>query len=153
MLKKVLSYIFIYIFIIGCGDITRNVYGTHHHDCPENGCHMDLDIVGLNKDSNGYYHLEFNNGAIQTFTQISAYVGHSYEFVGWTSNTYFDGCTWGYCEPVSIVNSSSYSDMDGIAYTMLGVYESNIGDTAMVYCGYYYNEIQYLDSLGVIIDE
>ena len=105
------------------------------------------------QDSNGYYHLEFNSGAIQTFAQIRAYVGHSYEFVGWTSNTYFDGCTWGYCEPISIVNSSSYSGMDGMAYTMIGVYESNVGDTAMIYCGYYYDGVQYLDSLGVIIDE
>ena len=73
--------------------------------------------------------------------------------MGWTSNTYFDGCTWGYCEPVSIVNSSSYSGTDGLAYTMMGVYESNIGDTAVVYCGYYYMEQQYLDSIRIVIDE
>jgi hypothetical protein len=152
MLKNILSSIFIYIFIVGCGDTT--IYGDDHsHSCPENGCHLELDIPNLNKDSDGYYHLEFNNGTIQTFAQIRAYVGHSYEFVGWTSNTYFDGCTWGYCEPVSIVNSSSYSGMDGMAYTMIGVYESNVGDTAMIYCGYYYDGVQYLDSLGVIIDE
>ena len=153
MLKKVLSYIFIYIFIIGCGDITRNVYGTHNHKCPDDGCFLELDVEGIDEDTNGYYHLNWNDGVIQTFTKIEAYVGHSYQFVGWTSNTYFDGCTWGYCEPVSIVNSSSYSGMDGMAYTMIGVYESNVGDTAMIYCGYYYDGVQYLDSLGVIIDE
>ena len=42
---------------------------------------------------------------------------------------------------------------DGMAYTMLGVYEEYIGDTVMVSCGYYEDNVQYLDSLGVIIDE
>ena len=66
----------------------------------------------------------------------------------------FDGCVWGYCAPVSIVNQASYSDEDGMAYTMMGVYQSNIGDTATIYCGYYDNwGVQYLDSIRVIIDE
>ena len=104
-------------------------------------------------DSNGYYHLNWLIGNVQTFVTIEAYVGHGYRFVGWSSNTYFDGCTWGYCEPVNVVNSSSYSNEDGMAYTMLGVYEEHIGDTVMVSCGYYEDNVQYLDSLGVIIDE
>ena len=146
MLKKVLSYIFIYIFMIGC---ESTIY--YPSECVD--CILKLDIPDLNKDSNGYYRLNWLDGNIQIFAKIEADVGHDYEFVGWTSNTYFDGCVYGYCEPVSVVNESSYSDMDGIASTLIGVYEDNIGDTAMVYCGYYRMGKQYLDSLGVIIDE
>ena len=51
-----------------------------------------------------------------------------------------------------IVNGSSYSDENGMAYTMLGVYETNVGDTAKVWCGYYDNYgKQWIDSLEVII--
>ena len=89
---------------------------------------------------------------IQTFTKIHADIGQSYEKVGWTSNTYFDGCVFGYCEPVNVVNSASYSNSDGIAYTMMGIYEEHIGDTVIVYCGYYNMETQYLDSIKIIID-
>ena len=148
MLKKVLSYIFIYIFMIGCGDSTKIINAPNCSDCV-----LNLNIQDLNEDSNGYYRLNWLIGNVQTFVTIEAHVGHGYRFVGWTSNTYFDGCTWGYCEPINVVNSSSYSNEDGMAYTMLGVYEEHIGDTVMVYCGYYEDNIQYLDSLGVIIDE
>jgi len=150
MVRNVILYIFIYILCVGC---ENNIYGTHNHECPENGCFLELDVPDLNEDSNGYHHLEWVDGTIQTFTRIEAYVGHSYEFVGWTSNTYFGGCTWGYCEPVGVVNNSSYSDTDGIAYTMMGVYNDNIGDTVVIYCGYYYMTTQYLDSIRIIIDE
>ena len=151
MLKNIISCIFIYILLIGC---ETTIYGDDHsHICPEDGCTLELDMPDLNKDSNGYYHLYWTNGAIQSFAQVEANVGHSYENVGWSSNTYFDGCVYGYCEPVSIINTSSYSGMDGIAKTIIGVYESNIGDTAMIYCGYYWSGIQYVDSIGVIINE
>ena len=146
MIRNILSYIFIYTFIVGCDTTIYTPVG-----CTE--CTIQLSVPDLNKDSNGYYHLNWLDGNVQIFTRVEANVGHSYEYVGWTSDTYFDGCVYGYCEPISIVNESSYSDMDGIAYTLIGVYEDNIGDTAMVYCGYYRMGKQYLDSLGVIIDE
>ena len=152
MIKKVISYIFIYILLllsIGCDD---NVVGISTEEC--DNCFLEMDIPTLDVDLDGYYHLNYNDGSIQTYVMLEAYIGYEYEYVGWTSDTYFDGCTWGYCEPVVIVNSSSYSDDNGIAYTMLGVYESNIGDTAKVWCGYYDNYgKQWLDSLEVIIDE
>jgi|TARA_B100000085_G_C18182011_1_gene365984 hypothetical protein len=146
MLKKILSFIFIYIFMVGC---ETTIYAPS--ECTE--CILELSIPNLSKDLNGYYRLNWLDGNLQTFARVEADVGNSYESVGWTSDTYFNGCTWGYCEPVSIVNESSYSDMDGIAYTLIGIYEDNIGDTAMIYCGYYRMGKQYLDSLGVIIDE
>ena len=83
---------------------------------------------------------------------MRAYVGYEMEYVGWTTDTSFDGCTWGHCEDVPIVNGSSYTLNDGYAYTMMGVYEQNIGDTATVWVGYLDNYgKQWIDSLKVII--
>jgi hypothetical protein len=150
MVKNIILYIFIYVLCVGCSSDVL----TNSDDCID--CKLELSIPDLDLDDNNYYHLHFdwNNWNFnQIFIKIYAYVGHDYEYVGWTSDTYFDGCVLGHCEPVSIVNGSSYSDLDGYAYTMMGVYESNIGDTAVVYCGYYRMGNQYLDSVKVIIDE
>jgi hypothetical protein len=66
----------------------------------------------------------------------------------------YENGTWDYCEDVPIVNGSSYTLDDGYAYTMLGVYEENIGDVATIWVGYYdeYGN-QWLDSIKVKIDE
>jgi hypothetical protein len=113
-----------------------------------------MDIPSLDIDSNGYYHLDFNDNTLQTYVRLEAYVGYEYEYVGWGTDTYFEGCTWNQCESIPIVNGVSYSDDEGMVYTMLGVYEGNIADTAKVWCGYYDDYgVQHLDSLEVIIDE
>ena len=146
MLRNIVSFIFIYIFIISCDN---SVLGTQ--EC--SNCTLEL-ITELEIDESGYYHLDFNGNDIQTFTRIDAQVGHDYEYVGWTSDTYFIIETYGYEEYVNVVNESSYTNGDGFAYTMLGVYEQNIGDTIIVYCGYYDDYgTQHVDSLEVIIDE
>ena len=76
------------------------------------------------------------------------------EYTGSTTNTFFEGCTWDYCEDIPIVNGSSYTLDDGYAYQMLGVYEENIGDIATIWVGYYDNYgNQWLDSIKVMIDE
>ena len=148
MVKNIIKYIFIYtigILLVGCDNPTSV------ESCDY--CHLDIE-TNLPMDENGIYHLNFNNGEIQTFTQLRAYVGYEMEYVGWTTNTTFEGCTWDYCEDVPIVNGSSYTLDDGYAYTMLGVYEENIGDIATIWVGYYdeYGN-QWLDSIKVKIDE
>ena len=148
MVKNIIKYIFIYtisILLVGCDNPTSV------ESCDY--CHLDIE-TNLPMDENGIYHLNFNNGEIQTFTQLRAYVGYEMEYVGWTTNTTFEGCTWDYCEDVPIVNGSSYTLDDGYAYTMLGVYEENIGDVATIWVGYYdeYGN-QWLDSIKVKIDE
>ena len=149
MLKKMIKYIFIYIICvitIGCDNPISN------QTCDY--CHLDLEAYQLPMDENGIYHLNFNNGEIQTFTQLRAYVGYEMEYVGWTTDTFFDGCTWGHCEDVPIVNQISYSIDDGYAYQMVGVYESNIGQIATIWVAYYdeYGN-QWLDSIRIKIDE
>ena len=147
-MKNIIRYIFIYtigILFVGCDNPTSV------ESCDY--CHLDIE-TNLPIDENGIYHLNFNNDEIQTFTQLRAYVGYEYEYVGWTTNVTFEGCTWDYCEDVPIVNGSSYTLDDGYAYTMLGVYEENIGDVATIWVGYYdeYGN-QWLDSIKVKIDE
>ena len=150
MLKKIIKYIFIYtlcVLFVGCDSIL-----TTDDSCDY--CNLELEAPDLWMDENGYYHLDYSDGALQSFTQLRAYVGYEYEYLGWTTNTSFEGCTWDYCEDVPIVNGASYTDEDGYGYTMLGVYEGNIGDIATIWVGYYDNYgKQWLDSIKVIIDE
>ena len=154
MLKNIINYIFIYIIsciFIGC-DVCETMGSCDDDTCGY--CHLDLDIPTLTLDDDGYYLLDYNDGALQTFAMVEAYVGYQDEYLGWTTDTYFEGCTWDYCEDIPIVNGASYSSDDGYAYQMMGVYEGNIGDTATVWAGYYDNYgKQWLDSIKVIIDE
>ena len=145
MLKNIVSFIFIYIFIIGCND---SITGTQ--ECSD--CVLEL-TTELEIDENGYYHLNFNNSYVQTFTRIDAQVGHDYEYVGWTSNTQYCFEWNGTIQCNNVVNGSSYSGTDGMASTILGVHDVHIGDTIKVYCGYYYMGTQYLDSIKVVINE
>jgi|TARA_R110000823_G_scaffold314148_2_gene442813 hypothetical protein len=149
MLRKMIKYIFIYVIsviFIGCD----NPISTKSCDY----CHLELEAPNLPMDENGIYHLDYNNGEIQTFTQLRAYIGYELEYVGWTTDTAFDGCTWDYCEDVPIVNGAGYSSEDGYSYQMIGVYEGNIGDIATIWVGYYdgYGN-QWLDSIRIKIDE
>ena len=153
MMKNIIKYIFIYtigVLFVGCDN--NPMAPTQEGFCDY--CYLELEAPDLPMDENGDYHLDFNNGDLQTFTRLRAYVGYEYEYVGWTTDTAFDGCTWDYCEDVPIVNGSSYTTEDGYAYQMLGVYEGNIGDIATIWVGYrdsYGN--QWLDSIRIIINE
>ena len=149
MLEKIIKYIFIYticVITIGC-DNPMSIETCDY-------CHLELEAPDLSMDENGVYQLNYDDDALQTFTRLIAYVVYEYEYVGWTTDTAFDGCTWDYCEDVPIVNGASYSDEDGYAYQMLGVYEENIGMVATIWVGYYDNYgKQWLDSIKVKIDE
>jgi len=117
-------------------------------------CYLVIDAPNLEIDENEIYQLNYSDGSLQTFTQLRAYVGYEMEFVEWTTNITFNGCTWNYCEDVPIVNGSSYSSEDGYSYQMLGVMEENIGDIATIWVGYYDNYgTQWLDSIKVKINE
>ena len=152
MLKKMIKYIFIYticVISIGC---ESNVLGPDNGEC--SNCYLELEAPNLPIDENGIYHLDYNNGEIQTFTQLRAYVGYEMEYVGWTTNVTFEGCTWDYCEDIPVVNGSGYSSDDGYAYQMMGVMEENIGQIATIWVGYYDNYgTQWLDSIKVMINE
>ena len=150
MVKKITKYIFIYticVITIGCDSNPLS-----NQTCDY--CHLELEAPDLPMDENGIYQLNYNGSALQTFTKLRAYVGYELEYLGWTTNISFEGCTWNYCENIPVVNGASYSSDDGYAYQMMGVYEGNIGQIATIWVGYYDNYgTQWLDSIRVKINE
>ena len=145
MLKNIISFIFIYIFMVGCENVFQS------EECLN--CTLELSTE-LMVDKNGYYHLNWEDGYQQTFTRLDAYVGNDYEFVSWASDTQFCFEWNGTTQCDDVVNGSSYSGSDGIASTIMGIHQVHIGDTIKVYCGYIDEYgTQYSNSLEVIIDE
>ena len=149
MMKNIIKYIFIYticVITIGCESNPMS-----NQTCDY--CYLELEAPDLPMIDD-VYQLNYNDGALQTFTKLRAYVGYELEYLGWTTNISFEGCTWNYCENIPVVNGASYSSDDGYAYQMMGVYEGNIGQTATIWVGYYDNYgTQWLDSIKVKINE
>ena len=145
MVKNIIKYIFIYILLVGCD--SNGILET----CDSN-CHLDVSAPSLEIDSNDYYHMAFLSGYIQTFTTLEVQTGsdNSYKKVKWLSNKEI---YMGYDEWANLVNENSYTDEDGRARTVLGIWEIFVGDTIIVYAGYKDKcDIQYVDSLKVVID-
>ena len=140
MVKKIISYIFIYILLVGC-----------ESPLVCEGCYLDIKAPNLTLDNNGYYHMEFLGSYVQTFSTLEAETGiTSYnQKVKWISNKeILIAGHW-----TNLVNGSSYTDDNGKAYTVLGVWENFTGDTIKVYSGYTDNcNIQHVDSLEVVIE-
>ena len=143
MVKNTLMYIFMYILLVGCD--------TYILTCDD--CYLDIEAPSLQMDDNGYYHIEFLDSYVQTFSTLEAETGITdyNQKVNWISNKeiLIDGY-W-----TNLVNGSSYTDYSegGKAYTVLGVWENFIGDTIKVYSGYTDNcNINHIDSLEVVID-
>jgi len=138
MVKKSIWYIFIYILCIGCETPLT---------CED--CYLDISAPSLQMDENGYYHMEWLDGYVQTFSTLEAETGLDYQKVKWISNKEINiQDNW-----TNLVNTSSYTDDEGVAHTVLGVWEQFVGDTIKVYSGYTNNcNIQYIDSLEVVVN-
>ena len=148
-MENIIKYIFIYticIMSIGCESNPMS-----NQTCDY--CYLELEAPDLPMIDD-VYQLNYNDNSLQTHTRLRAYVGYELEYLGWTTNVSFEGCTWNYCENIPVVNSASYSNDDGYAYQMMGVYEGNVGQIATIWVGYYDNYgTQWLDSIKVVIDE
>ena len=105
MLKKIIKYIFIYITSIITISCESNPMSIETCDY----CYLELEAPDLIKVDN-VYQLNYNDGALQTFTRLRAYVGYELEYLGWTTNISFEGCTWNYCDNIPVVNGASYSN-------------------------------------------
>ena len=138
-IKSIFWIIFIYILSTSCTDTLGKCYSDYY---------LEIDAPSLEKSS-GYYELEFLSGYIQTFTTLRAQTGSEYQKILWASNKEIElNGIW-----TNLVNSTSYTDNDGEAYTVLGIWEEFIGDTIIVYCGYKdMCALHYIDSLEVIIE-
>ena len=138
-IKSIFWVIFIYILLTGCADTLDDCHSDYY---------LEIDAPSLEKDS-GYYELEFLPEYIQTFTTLRARTGNEYQKVSWVSNKEIEiAGVW-----TNLVNHTSYTDSNGEAYTVLGVWGEFIGDTITVYCGYKdMCALHYVDSLKVIIE-
>jgi hypothetical protein len=138
-IKSIFWVIFIYILLTGCADTLDDCHSDYY---------LEIDAPSLEKDS-GYYELEFLPDYIQTFTTLHAQTGSEYQKVSWVSNKEIEiAGVW-----TNLVNHTSYTDSNGEAYTVLGVWGEFIGDTITVYCGYKdMCALHYVDSLKVIIE-
>lgn len=133
-------YIFIYILIAGCEDVS--------YTCDE--CYLNVDAPSLITDNNGYYYMTNLDNYNQTFTTLRAVTGSvdEYQKLTWMANKEINL----YNEWTNLVNNVSYTDDNGEGFTVLSIWPEFIGDTVTVYCGYTdQNEILYTDSLKVII--
>ena len=150
MVKNFFLVIFISILIIGCDNqIIAPELEEEVIEEDEISYYLDLESY-LEEDENGYYHMEYLEDWNQTFTTLTAMTGsyNRYQRVAWISNKeIWMGNQW-----INLINSDSYTDENGEAHSVLGVWEEFIGDTIKVYAGYNdeYNN-HYLDSLEVII--
>jgi hypothetical protein len=112
---------------------------------------LDVSAPSLQTDENGYYHIEWLEGYDQTFSTLNANTGiDNFYKVYWGSDK---GIIYG-GEPVSCVNSASYTDEDGVAHTVLSVWEVMVTDTITIYAGYYDEcNIEHMDSIKVIVED
>jgi len=152
MVKKLFVYIFIYTLTIGCQAILgpQEVLSNSNKEC-ESEYFLEVEAPNLNRDSAGYYHIEWLDSYKQTFTTLSAKTGSvdfsQKVFWGTESGIYYMN-NW-----VSSVNPASYTSEDGIANTVLAAWEEQISDTIIVYAAYEDEcGIEYYGSIGVIVD-
>ena len=147
MVKKTFLYIFIYTLLVGC-DTQSILTNETSEECVSN-CYLKVSAPSLQIDGNGYYHMEWLGGYNQTFSTLDANTGSDViTKVMWDSDS---GINYsGYW--VSSVNPASYTN-NGVAHTVLSVWEEQIGDTLTVYAQYQDGcGIEYLDSIKVVID-
>jgi len=145
MVKKSIIYIFIYTLLVGCESHLLT-----NDEC-ETDCYLNIEAPSLQMDENGYYHIEWLEGYNQTFSTLDVNTGSTFliQKVYWGSDK---GIMYG-GEPVSCVNPASYTD-NGVAHTVLSVWEVMITDTITVYAGYHDEcDIEHIDSIKVIVED
>ena len=145
MVKNLFIYIFIYTLLVGCD--TQNPLG---NEC-ESNCYLEISAPSLELDGNGYYHIEWLDGYTQTFStlQVKTNSGEKIYKVQWGSDlgVIYAG------EFINSVNSASYTNENGIANTVLSVWEVMVDDTITIYSGYYDEcNYEYFDSMKVVVD-
>ena len=82
MIKKSIIYLFIYTVLVGCD--TQSVLTNNECDCEFE--YMNVQAPNLEIDENGYYHIEWLDGYVQTFSTLKADIGVEYQKVNWISN-------------------------------------------------------------------
>ena len=78
MVRNLILYIFIYVLCISCETPSDTMV------CDD--CWLDISAPSLEMDENGYYHIEWLDGYVQTFSTLKADTGVDYQKVGWVAN-------------------------------------------------------------------
>ena len=110
-LRKLFVLFNLLFLFIGCEANDFMVCGGDE-EC--NDCYLTISAPDLEIDNNGYYHIDFINSDIQTFTTLKSETGFYYEKIWWFSNTmhlaqHGTNENWEY-----LVNTSSYTNDEGI---------------------------------------
>ena len=96
--------------------------------------------LNLSQDENGYFYLPMGVSGSFSNQVLHKLAGNTnnpnIQLVHWTSDTFYEMDYFGYTELVPILNGSSYSYEDGMAYTMFGPHLEQVGDTVAVLVGY-----------------
>ena len=138
------SKLLIALMLIACD--TQNE--TTNSEC-ESDFTMNVVAPSLQIDENYYYHIEWLEGYTQTFSTLDVITNtQGYNKIYWACNS---GITYA-GEFVSCVNPVSYT-RDGIAHTVMSVWEEMMGDKITIYAGFTdWCDLQYVDSIQGIID-
>ena len=144
MIRNLISYIFIYVLLIGC---ESNVLAPSE-------CESDFEMEvtsDLVIDENGYYHIEWLEGYNQTFATLTAVTNlQGFNRIYWSCDSGIEHMG----EWIQCINGVSYTDEHtGIARQTMGVWEEMIGDTLTIYTGYEdwcYN--QHIEYIKVVVD-
>ena len=103
--------------------------------------------TNLPVDRNGYYHLKMRDSG-QTLSRLSVDVGIELAKVRWNTDGVFDVAHMGHSFPTKMINRSSYTNGNGIAYTMFGPMYTMVGDTVTVTAKYG----SMVDTIKIILD-
>ena len=111
----------------------------------------------LEQDSNGYYHLPmitYNNSQVLHKLSVNTNNPNSPQLVSWYSDTVYEIYHMGFTQQIEIINKSSYTFDDGIAYTMFGPYMDQVGDTITILTGYIdsHTSHEYMLTFEIILD-
>jgi hypothetical protein len=126
MVKNILSYIFIYILLVGC-NIQNPVYAG---EC--DGYELEITAPSLEQSLFGQYTMEWIDGYVQTFTTLAAETG-----AGPGHHIYFESNKALEYPPnsgnyVESINHHSYTRRDGTTNAVFCAWEFMVGDVATV---------------------
>ena len=133
MIKYIISILA--LFLTGCVDVVPPLG-------PPPGTIYNFELnLGLEQDSNGYYHLPMiqeGEYSTQSFYTLKVETNNYYnpQMVYWICDTYYEFEHMGFEQQAEILNENSYTNSDGTATTILGPHMEQVGDTVSVLVGY-----------------
>lgn len=150
MIKYIISILL--LFLTGCTDSLPSGPSNQIYD-------FELEL-GLERDSNGYYHLPMvqeGEYSTQSFHMLRVRTNNEYnpQMVYWLCDTFYEFEHMGFEQQAEILNENSYTNGDGIATTILGPHMEQVGDTIQVLTGYkdYITDEIYSITFSIILDE